>query len=247
VRREVVYGPLAVLVAWQLASSSGFVNVFFVPPPLAVARELWRLLVTGRVLADVWVSLLRVLAGFALAALAGIPIGLAMGASRRVCDSLEFLVDFLRSIPGTALIPLFILLFGVGDEAKVAIGAFAAGLVISINAMYGVAQGSRTRRMAARTMRVPLLRRFVQVVLPDALPHVFVGLRLGLSTCVVLVIVSEMFLGSQAGLGHRIYESQLLYKVEEMYSCIILTGVFGYALNRVAVSAERRIVHWSGR
>lgn len=96
-------------------------------------------------------------------------------------------------------------------------------------------------------MKVPPLRLFWQVILPDALPEVFVGLRLGLSMCVVLIIVSEMFLSSTAGLGHRIYDAQLLYRVEEMYCCIILTGVFGYALNRLAVFSEHRVVHWAGR
>lgn len=246
-RKEAVIGPIVVLIIWQGVVSLGFVNVFFLPKPWDVAREMGHLFVQGTILKDIGVTFLRVIVAFAIAVVVGVPIGLFMGASRRVCDSLEFLVDFLRSIPGTALIPLFILFFGVGDRAKIAIGAFTAALVIIINSMYGVSHGSRIRRMVARTMKVPLLRRFWQVILPDALPEVFVGLRLGLSMCVVLIIVSEMFLGSTAGLGHRIYDAQLLYRVEEMYCGIILTGIFGYLLNRVAVFSERRIVHWAGR
>lgn len=245
-RKEAVIGPLALLIVWQSAVWLGMINVFFLPEPWAVAKQMGRLLVEGGVMKDIGVTFLRLIIAFAIAVVAGVPIGLLMGASRRVCDSLEFLVDFLRSIPGTALIPLFILFFGVGDEAKIAIGAFTAALVIIINSMYGVSHGSRTRRMAAQTIGVPPLRRFWQVILPDALPEVFIGLRLGLSMCLVLIIVSEMFLGSTAGLGHRIYDAQLLYRVEEMYCCIILTGVFGYLLNRLAVFGERRIVHWAG-
>lgn len=246
-RKEYVFGPLALLIIWQCMVSLGIVNVFFLPEPVAVMTEMGRLFTKGNIIKDIGATLYRLVIAFAIAILGGVPIGLLMGMSRRVSDSLEFLVDFLRSIPGTALIPLFILFFGVGDEAKIAIGAFTAMLVIIINSMYGVSHGSRTRRLAARTMKVPPLRLFWHVILPDALPQIFVGLRLGLSMCVVLIIVSEMFLGSTAGLGHRIYDAQLLYKVEEMYCAILLAGTFGYLLNRLSVFMEHRIVHWAGR
>lgn len=246
-RKEALIGPLALLALWQLADSIGLVNPFFLPPPLDVAKQIVPLFVEGNILHDILATFLRLCVAFAISVSVGIPVGLLMGASQKVCDSLEFLVDFLRSIPGTALIPLFIFFFGVGDEAKVAIGAFAAMLVIIINSMYGVSHGSRARRMASRTMKVSPLRGFFQVILPDALPQIFVGLRLGLSICTVLIIVSEMFLGTTAGLGHRIYDAELLYRVEEMYFCIIITGVFGYLLNRLAVLGERRIVHWAGK
>lgn len=246
-RKEAFIGPLALLIVWQGVSSLGLINVFFLPEPWNVAKEMARLVTQGGIMRDIGITFLRLVVAFVIASVSGVPIGLLMGVSRRVCDSLEFLVDFLRSIPGTALIPLFILILGVGDRAKISIGAFTAALVIIINSMYGVSHSSRTRRMAAYTMRVPPLRRFFQVILPDALPEVFVGLRLGLSMCFVLIIVSEMFLGSTAGLGHRIYDAQLLYRVEEMYCSIILAGMFGYLLNRLAVFSERRVVHWAGK
>ncbi|MBC8465504.1 ABC transporter permease [bacterium] len=246
-RKEAFVGPFVLIVLWQVVSTLGLINDFFLPSPWLVSNAMVQLFIQGGIVKDIGVTFLRLVVGFSIAAVIGVPVGLLMGASRKVCDSLEFLVDFLRSIPGTALIPLFILFLGVGDEAKIAIGAFTAALVIIINSMYGVSHGSRIRRMAALTMKVPPLRRFFQVILPDALPEVFVGLRLGLSTCLVLIIVSEMFLGSKTGLGQRIYDAQLLYRIEEMYCCIILTGVFGYLLNRLAVLSEHKIVHWAGR
>lgn len=119
-RKEAVIGPLALLIVWQGVVSLGIINVFFLPEPWSVAKEMGRLFVEGGVMKDIGVTFLRLIVAFVIAVAAGVPIGLLMGASRRVCDSLEFLVDFLRSIPGTALIPLFILFFGVGDKAKIA-------------------------------------------------------------------------------------------------------------------------------
>jgi len=247
VRREFLIGPIAALVVWQLVVSLHVVNAFFLPQPADVAREIVRLVGRGDIFRDILATCLRVLAGFVIAVVVGVPVGLAMGSSRQLSDSLESVVDLLRSIPGTALIPLFILFFGVGDKTKIAIAAFAAALVIIVNSMYGVSQGSRIRRMAAKTMRVSPLRRFFQVTMPDALPDIFIGFRLGLSACVVLVVVSEMFLGTTVGLGHRIYDAELLYRIDEMYCGIIITGVFGYLLNRLSVLLERRVVHWAGR
>ena len=246
-KKEALISVALVIILWQLSGSLGLVNVFFLPPPLAVFKEMFVLFAAGSLPRDILATFFRLVISFTIAALIGVPIGLLMGTYRRVCDSLEFFVDFLRSIPGTALIPLFILFFGVGDKAKIAIGAFAATLVIIINSMYGVAHGSRIRRMAARTMKVPPLRQFRQVIFPDALPQVFVGLRLGLSVCIVLVIVSEMFLGTTVGLGHRIYNAEIMFKIEEMYCCIILTGILGYSLSRLSVFCEHKIVHWAGR
>lgn len=108
--------------------------------------------------------------------------------------------------------------------------------------MYGVNHANPTRRMAARTMGIKGLGLFRTVILWDALPQVLVGVRTALSLALVLVVVSEMFLGGGGGLGRRIYDAQLMYRIEEMYSCIIIVGVVGYTLNRLFVLAERRLV-----
>ncbi len=145
------------------------------------------------------------------------------------------------------MIPLFLIFFGIGDAAKVAAGAFAAILILSLNTMYGVLRGNLTRRLVARTLRLSPARTFVLVILPDALPDIFVGLRLAVSACLVLVVVSEMFVGTTLGMGRRIYDAQLLYKLEDMYTGILVLGVLGYFLNRIIVRLEARLAHWSSQ
>ena len=246
-RKEIILGPILAIILWQLLTMLGVVDVFFIPAPWAVVYEIVNLFIYGQIVLDIFVTIYRTSVGFVISILIGVPIGLLMGYSQRINDSLEFIVDFLRSIPGTALIPLFMFFFGIGNESKIAMGAFASSLVVIINTMYGVSHSNKTRRMAAQTIRINRFQLLAKVIFPDALPEIFVGLRIGLSTTLILVVVSEMFLGTIVGIGHRIYNSQLLYRVEEMYAVIIIAGILGYGLNKLFVLLEKKVIHWEGK
>jgi NitT/TauT family transport system permease protein len=240
---------VAVLVlAWHAATALGWINALFLPTPLEVGQTLWQqLFVTGEIVPDVWATLWRTLAGYLAGAAMGVFLGILMGYSARAYVSLEFLVDFFRSIPSTTLFPLFLLFFGIGDEAKVAVAIWACTFVVLVNTMYGVHHASKLRVMVAKTMKASRFDMLRKVVLPDALPHVFAGLRIALSLALIVIVMTEMFIGTTVGLGHRIIDAQLVYRVPEVYAAIILAGVTGYLLNRVFLRVERRSVHWSGR
>ena len=184
---------------------------------------------------------------FLIATAIGVPLGVALGASSVVYRSVEFLVDFFRSTPSSALIPLFLLIFGITDMNKIAIAAFAAVLVILFNSAYGVMNAKKTRVMAAMTMGVSRMHIFKDVLLMESLPQTFVGLRSGISMALVIVIVAEMFIGSENGLGHRIIDAQQIFNVKEMYSSILITGALGYVLNLVFIALEKNLIHWSGK
>ena len=170
-----------------------------------------------------------------------------MGFSDRFYAALEFPVEFFRSIPATALLPVFMLLFGVGDASKIALAGYAAGLTLALNAMYGVHVGKELRRRAAQTLGIKGLALFRKIVFPEALPHISAGFRVALSLSLVVVIVAEMFAGSPAGLGKRIIDAQQVYRTDEMYAAILTAGALGFVLNRLALAAERRILHWRGK
>ncbi len=237
--------PLAVLVVWQLAAPA--ISPLLLPAPLAVILDLIRLLGTGEVVPDIAFTLYRTAAGFAIAAIIAVPLGVWMGYSETVYSSLEFLVDFFRSVPATALFPLFLLLFGIGDSAKVALAAWAAGLILITYSMYGVHLSKKTRVQAARTMNVKGFTLLKKVVFPEALPHIFGGVRIAASLCLVLVVVAEMFIGTAFGMGRRIIDAQFLYNLPEMYAAILITGCIGYMLNRGIVVVERKVVYWKGK
>jgi len=247
VRKEHAYGPLALIAVWYLACWLKLVNPLFLPTPHVVAVELASLMAQGAVWKDLGWTLWRIILGFVLATVVGIPVGLLMGQSRRIYATTEVLVDFFRSLPALAIFPLLMFMFGIGDAAKIATCVFGCSLVVVINSYYGVIQSRKTRKTVAELMGANPAEVFAHVTLMDALPQVFVGLRTSLSLAVVIIIVTEMFVGTNHGVGHRIFEAQLTYRVAEMYAAIIIAGLLGYGLNRAFVGVEHRIVHWSGR
>lgn len=246
-KRMIILAPVIILLIWFAISHLNVINPLFLPAPEIVFIKLGELLVTGQIIPDVTMTLLRMFAGFALAMLIGIPIGLLMGYYRRVYDSLQFIVDFFRSLPATALFPLFLLFFGIGDAAKIAVVTFACSLIIIVNTMYGVRNATKLRIIAAKTMKANKIDLFKKVIIPEALPAIFTGLRIAISLALILVIVTEMFIGTMVGLGHIIIDSQLIYNIPEMYSAIILTGMLGYLINMGVIRIENKFVHWSGK
>lgn len=237
--------PVVILVGWFVISGLGIISPLFLPTPLEVLSETWRLFSSLEIFPDILYTLYRTFFGFIIACLVGIPIGLVMGYSNKIYSSLEFIVEFFRSIPATALFPLFLLFFGIGDQSKIALTAWAASLVLIIHSMYGVHLGKKLRIKAAKTMNIKGFRLFQKIILPEALPQIFSGMRIASSLSLVIVVVTEMFIGTTFGLGYRIVNAQLVYRISEMYSVIILTGFFGYFLNKFILIIEKRVVHWT--
>lgn len=240
-------GPVALFAIWWVVTATGMVDPVLLPSPVATFVYLVRTLASGEIVPDLVATVRRTIEAFLIAAVIGVPLGVVLGSSERVYRSAEFVIDFFRSTPSSALIPLFVLLFGLSDANKVAIAAFAAALVILFASAYGVMNARKTRLMAAHVMGIPPLRIFTDVLFMETLPQIFVGLRTGVSIALVIVIVAEMFIGSDSGLGHRIIDSQEVLNVRGMYAAILLTGALGYGMNMLFFTIERRFVHWSGR
>ncbi len=240
-------GPLLLFVAWDLVVRVGWIKPILLPPPSATIGALLTGLAGGPLLVDFAVTVLRTLEAFGIAAIVGVPLGVLLGSNEKAYRSVEFLIDFFRSTPSSALIPLFLLIFGVSDVNKVAIAAFGALLIVVFNSAYGVMNARKQRVMAARVMGATRGQVFRDVLVWESLQPTFVGLRSAVSMALVIVIVAEMFIGSDSGLGHRIIDAQQVLNVKSMYASILAAGALGYALNVLFLLIERRIVHWSGR
>ena len=240
-------GPLVLFIVWDLVVRLGWIKVILLPTPAATLGALFSGLAGGALLLDFGVTVLRTLEAFLIAAVVGVPLGVLLGSNERAYRSVEFLIDFFRSTPSSALIPLFLLIFGVSDINKVAIAAFGALLIVVFNSAYGVINARKQRVMAARVMGATRWQVFKDVLIWESLQPTFVGLRSAVSMALVIVIVAEMFIGSDNGLGHRIIDAQQVLNVKSMYAAILAAGALGYALNVLFLVAERKIVHWSGR
>ncbi|MFZ4286709.1 ABC transporter permease [Variovorax sp. HJSM1_2] len=242
-----VIGPIVLFIVWDLAVRLGFIKALLLPTPADTLATLITGLAGGPLLTDFAVTVWRTLQAFLIAAVVGVPLGVVLGSNERAYRSVEFLIDFFRSTPSSALIPLFLMIFGVSDINKVAIAAFGAVLIVIFNSAYGVINARKQRVMAAKVMGASRWQIFRDVLIWESLQPSFVGLRSAVSMALVIVIVAEMFIGSDSGLGHRIINAQQVMNVKDMYASILSAGALGYALNILFLMAERKIVHWSGR
>jgi NitT/TauT family transport system permease protein len=217
----------------------------FIPSSLEVGRAFYVLFAKRGFAQDLQASVSRFLAGFFFAAVLGVPAGLLLGLNRKWYQAASFPIDFFRSTPVTAVFPLFMLIFGVGDAAKIVLAGFAAFLLICFHSAQGVLHCSTERVLNARLQGAGAFRIYCTIVFWESLPQTIAGLRAGASIALVVIVVTEMFIGSDFGLGKRIIDYQITYDTALMYAVIAITGMIGYAANLLFELACRRLVHWS--
>ncbi len=240
-----ILGILIIFLAWELLSLS--VNRLFLPSPWAVISNLIALIHTPELYNDIWATFKRTVIGLSLGTVAGVIAGTMLGSFRPLYQTLRLPMDFIRSIPATALFPLFIVLFGLGDIVKIFVAAWAACFIVLINTLYGFQNISQTRRLMGKLKKFSFSKTVRLIILPSALPYITAGIRVSLSFALIIELVAEMFLGSQNGLGHRIFAAASVLAMEEVYVGILLIGILGYVSNSLMLLAERRIIHWSGQ
>jgi NitT/TauT family transport system permease protein len=243
----IAIGPIVILVIWAIVAKLNLIDSFLLPDPFSVVKDFFQLIFSGTITMDILDTLKRVLISFGIAVALGLPLGLFLGRSEKLYRSCEFIVDFFRSTPATAMFPLFLLIFGITDKSKIAVAAFSSMLIIIFNTAYGVMHAKKSRLLAAQIMGATKAQIFKYVLFWESLPQTFIGLRSAVSLSLVVIIVTEMFIGSASGIGRRIIDFQITYEIKSMYAVIILTGIIGYLLNMILLMIERKIVHWNGK
>lgn len=240
-------GIVGLIAAWYLAVWVRLVDPVLLPSPQASFAALVKGMSGGKLAVDFLKTVERTFYAITIAAVIAIPLGIALGANEKLYRSVEFVIDFFRSTPASAMFPLFLVIFGVGNWTKILVAAFGAALVILFNVAYGVMNARKTRLLAAKVMGASPVRVLTDVMLLESLPQTFVGLRNGVSLALVIVVVAEMFIGSTDGLGQRVFEAQQLFDMPDMYAAIFAAGALGYGLNLLFLLIEKRFVHWSGK
>lgn len=246
-KKYYLIGSIVLFLLWLIAAELQLVDKFFLPGPIATLGELFKLLATGAIISDLLLTLERVLLSFIIALVIGLPLGLILGQSEKAYRSSEFIIDFFRSTPATALFPLFLLIFGISDLSKIAVTAFAGSLIIIFNTAYGVMYTKKSRVLAAQIMGATRAQIFRSILFWESLPQTFVGLRSAVSISLIIIIITEMFIGTTAGLGRKIIDSQITYEIKTLYATILLAGILGYLLNLIFLVIEKRYLHWGGK
>jgi len=226
-------------------------SIFF-PPPLEILRragELWlsgppsHLFLGAGVFQDVFPSVFRLLGGWTLAVIIGVPLGVMIGRSRAVSDLTNPTLQFLRAIPGPALIPIFIILLGTETTMRVTLIAFGSIWPILLNTIEGTRTVDPVQLDTARAYRLPPHARLWRIVLPAAMPKIFAGVRVSLALAVILMVVSEL-VASTNGIGYRIQNSQIMFLLTDMWCGIVLLALLGYTLNWLFLKFEDRVLGW---
>jgi NitT/TauT family transport system permease protein len=234
---------VALLLLWEVFSRLGIVSRMFMPPPSVIARTLAREFASGVMLTHLSATLLRVLPGLVLGAVPGLLLGLLMGWSlrlRRVAD--PFIAAF-HPMPKLALLPLFMILLGIGEAPKIAVIAIASFFPMLLSAMAGVRQISPVHFEVARNYGAAPLQILTRVVLPGSLPMVLTGLRLAANVAMLLAIAVEIA-AAQVGLGSLVWLSWQVLRVELLYATLVVTALLGISINLVLQWIGRRFVPW---
>ena len=237
------------LLAWQGVASARLVAPDFLPPPMQVLATLGDILHNGyretTLAGDAGATLGRCLAGFGLAVVTGVPLGLAMGLYRPVVAVIGFIVQFMRPLPPLSYLILLILWLGTGDRSKIALLYLTAFPIIASAAMAG-ARGVKTQRIqAAQSLGASPAQIIRHVVLPAALPTIFTGLRIALAAAFSTVVAAELMAASN-GVGWMIFSASQFLRTDIVVLGILLLGVMGMLLNAALVALDLRIVHWRG-
>jgi ABC-type nitrate/sulfonate/bicarbonate transport system permease component len=240
----------ALIVLWQyFAMRAGSISF---PPPTEIAKramELWlsgppsRLFLGEEVFQDIVPSLSRLFAGWSLALVFGIILGALIGRSQTASELLDPSLQFLRAVPGPALVPVFILLLGTESTMRIVLIAFGSIWPILLNTIEGTRTIDPVQLDTASAFKLPRSARLLRIVLPAAMPKIFAGIRVSLSLAVILMVVSEL-VASTNGIGYRILNSQIMFLLTDMWCGIVLLAVIGYTLNALFLKVEDSVLNW---
>jgi NitT/TauT family transport system permease protein len=238
-----VAGVLLLAVVWEAAPRLGVVDPVFLPPLSTVLARWWELALAGDIGAHARASLLRAGTGFGLAVLVALPLGLVIGWFRPVAQLLDPVLTVFWNTAVLALLPVFALIFGIGEESKIAIVLYACLWPVLLNTVSGVRSVDPLLVKSARSMGLGPARLFQKVILPSAVPTIFTGVRLSGAASVLVLIAAEM-VGARQGLGFWIVNAQSNFAIPDMYAAIVTVSAIGMIVNQGLLALERRFSRW---
>ena len=235
---------LALAIAlWQLAGSAGLVNPLFLPTPVAIARAIYQLAISGALWHHVSWSLMRIGTGWVLGTVSGIIVGFAIGLSSLARGVGITFISALFPIPKIALLPLLILWLGIGEEPKIATIALGVFFSTAISVYSGVDNVPRNLIRMAQSFNVPFHAIVRRVIWPGALPLILAGFRISASVALLLVVSAEM-IGAEFGIGAFVLQAGNLMQTDQLLAGVVILSLFGLAVGRLINWLELRLLHW---
>ena len=247
--KELILPTLSVvgfLALWQIVVEWRGIPPIYLPAPSAIAKALAAMALDGTLWTNLGVTLLRIFAGFGVAALCGIAAGLLMGMSRLVARIADPWLAALYPLPKISLIPLLIIWLGTGEAYNIVISAVSAFFPIVLSTYAGVQQVDRGLILAARDLGASRRQIQLKVVLPAAIPHIFNGLHLGMGVAIILVVAAEMIGGSsQTGMGFLLINAGQVMDTDRVFASLVVMAVAGAAIIKLQRFIDRKMAPWA--
>jgi NitT/TauT family transport system permease protein len=234
---------MILILFWEIAVRFDYIEPLFFPPPTVVSATLIKLLKNGELQPHVFISLRRMLFGFFMGAIPGLILGLIMGWSKKIRIFLDPLISATYPIPKIALLPLIMLIFGIGEMSKIVLIAIGCFFLVLINSMAGVMNINKIYFEVAKNYGASKYKIFTKVVIRGSLPLIFTGLRLALGLSLILVVAAEMVSANQ-GLGAMIWLAWETLRTENLYAGIIVIAFLGLSFTSILKHVERKLMPW---
>ena len=225
-------GSIAIaFLSWQVLSTFIF-NPFLIPPPLEVIRTAIPMILSGEILADVSISMSRVLVGFAVGSLAAIVVGVLLGRLQLLHDLLDPIIELLRYLSPTAMIPIAVIWFGIGELSKYFLIFWGTFFIVLVNTVAGVWRAPIARQRAAECLGANQLQIFVLVVIPSAAPYIVTGMRVAMASSFMSIIPAEI-LAADSGIGYLLQKSSMLLQTNRIFVALLTICLLGFAFDRI--------------
>ena len=238
-----IASPLGLLLAWELAADTGLIDIRFFPAPSAIIAKLVEMARSGELTENVLISLQRIALGFLLGGVPAIVIGIAMGIWRPIRAIVDPLIVATYPIPKSSLLPLILLIFGLGEMSKVMMVAIGVFYPMAINATAGVLQINQIYLDVGKSFKASPWDTFRTIALPGALPFIMTGVKLGAGLALILIAVAEM-VGAKSGIGYMIWSAWETFAVAKMYVGLFVIAIIGFLLTLGLNELERVIIPW---
>ena len=238
-----IASPLGLLLAWELAADAGLIDIRFFPAPSAIIAKLVEMARSGELTENVLISLQRIVLGFLLGGVPAIVLGIAMGIWRPIRALVDPLIVATYPIPKSSLLPLILLIFGLGEMSKVVMVAIGVFYPMAINATAGVLQINQIYLDVGKSFKASPWDTFRTIALPGALPFILTGVKLGAGLALILIAIAEM-VGAKSGIGYMIWSAWETFAVAKMYVGLFVIALIGFAISLLLNEVERWVIRW---
>jgi NitT/TauT family transport system permease protein len=238
-----IASPVGLLLVWEIGARFGFIDTRFFPAPSSILATLWTMLLSGELWLHTSTSLVRLFWGFIVGGVPALVLGIVMGLSRPVRALVEPVIAATYPIPKSSILPLALLIFGLGEGSKIFMVAVGVFFPVAINATTGVLEINRIYLDVGKNFKASRWNTFRTIALPGALPVIMTGVRLGIGMGLVLIAVAEM-IGAKSGLGYMIWSAWETFAVEQMYVGLFVIAIIGFAVTIALNEIEKILVPW---